>query len=317
MSTLIQLSIEKLSAQFYDLDLTFHEYKAGKKGDVISFFPGEDDEDIMVCVFKGRNIHEPFHSQDFFFLNFAYKNSYDALSAKSDNKITVNENECYISQPYCGYALRVERKEVEDESTIIGVLIRREAFFREYLPVLARDSTMFRFLLNPQTNRFSDEFIHLSFTPDHAVRSLLEHMTVEYANKNEDTQAVLKPMMLAILLYIARRHRMQTGNTEKLTLGEQLVHYIEDNVDNVSLEELSKHFSYHPNYISAVIHRETGKTFKQILLEKRMERAVILIKNTTLSNEEISAMLGYSNHSNFYKAFRAYYGVSPRGFKKQ
>ena len=43
-----------------------------------------------------------------------------------------------------------------------------------------------------------------------------------------------------------------------------------------------------------------------------MERAVLLMKNTTLSIEEISAMLGYSNHSNFYKAFKEYYGVTPR-----
>ena len=46
-----------------------------------------------------------------------------------------------------------------------------------------------------------------------------------------------------------------------------------------------------------------------------MSRAVILMKNTTLSNEEIAAMLGYSDQSNFYKAFREFYGVSPREYE--
>ncbi|WP_442911432.1 helix-turn-helix domain-containing protein [Lachnoclostridium sp. An76] len=32
--------------------------------------------------------------------------------------------------------------------------------------------------------------------------------------------------------------------------------------------------------------------------------------------EEIAAMLGYSNSSNFYKAFREYYHQSPREFTK-
>lgn len=312
MSKLIDLAIDKLAAQFNDLDITFHEYKAGKKGDVISFFPGEENEDILICVFKGRYIHEPFHRQDFFFVNFAYHNSYEALSANSNDKITIHENECYISQPYCGYALRVES---EVPSTIIGVLIRREAFFREYLSALSRDSTLFRFLLDPQTNRFSDEFIHLSFTEDHAVRSLLENMAVEYADKKEDTQSILKPMTLALLLYIARRYRMLKPDNEQLTLTEQIKRYISDYVDNVTLNELSKRFSYHPNYISALIHKQTGKTFKQLVLEERMNRAVILMKNTTLSNEEIAAMLGYSDQSNFYKTFREYYGASPRGYR--
>ena len=31
--------------------------------------------------------------------------------------------------------------------------------------------------------------------------------------------------------------------------------------------------------------------------------------------EEIAAMLGYSNHSNLYKAFKGYFGVSPREYK--
>ena len=45
-----------------------------------------------------------------------------------------------------------------------------------------------------------------------------------------------------------------------------------------------------------------------------MDRAVILLKGTTLSIEEIAAMLGYSNPSNFYKAFRAFYGKTPREY---
>ena len=45
-----------------------------------------------------------------------------------------------------------------------------------------------------------------------------------------------------------------------------------------------------------------------------MERAVLLMKSTTLSIEDISAMLGYSNTSNFYKAFKEYYRKTPREF---
>ena len=63
-----------------------------------------------------------------------------------------------------------------------------------------------------------------------------------------------------------------------------------------------------------MLHRETGKTFSQLLLEKRMERAVILLQNTTISIEEVAAMTGYGDHSNFYKAFRDYYGKAPREY---
>ena len=66
--------------------------------------------------------------------------------------------------------------------------------------------------------------------------------------------------------------------------------------------------------VSMLLPKETGKTFSQLQLERRMERAVPLLQNTMLSIEEIAAMLGYSNSSNFYKAFKSYFHTSPRDY---
>lgn len=41
------------------------------------------------------------------------------------------------------------------------------------------------------------------------------------------------------------------------------------------LKNIAAHFNYYPNYISSLLHRETGRKFTEILLEKRMERAVL------------------------------------------
>lgn len=309
MASLLKLAIDKLAIEFNTLDLSFHAFDGRQEGDITSYFPGADSEDVMACVFKGKEIHEPFHRQDFFFINYAYHSSYEALSARFDNQITIQENECYIGQPYSGYALRGHG---DTDIIIIGILIRKEAFFREYLQVLSADSSLFHFFLEPQTDRFSDEFIHLSFEKGHPVRTLLELMVIEYANRTEDTQTILKSMLLALLMHIARRYRIQRPHSESLTLVEQMVTFITDHMDTVTLKALAQHFSYHPAYISALLPRETGRTFKDILLEQRMERAAILLRSTTLSIEEIAAMIGYSDHSNFYKAFKDYFGVTPR-----
>ena len=199
---------------------------------------------------------------------------------------------------------------------MIGVHIKKEAFFREYLPALSMDTDMFRFFLDPQTDKFSDEFIHLSFEKTSPVRTLLELMVMEYADRKEDTQLILKPMVLALFMHIARRHRLEKPNTASDSLSEQIIQYINSHPESTTLKDVAAHFSYHPNYISSLLHKETGKTFSEIVLEKRMDRAVILLRGTTLSVEEISAMLGYSNTSNFYKAFREYFGKSPREFVK-
>ena len=45
-----------------------------------------------------------------------------------------------------------------------------------------------------------------------------------------------------------------------------------------------------------------------------MDRALALLKATTLSIEDVAPMVGYGNTSNFYRAFRGYYHVSPREY---
>lgn len=305
----LDLAFAKLGKEFAALDLTFHKMEHGQKDDLTSYWPGNEDENVMVCVFKGKEIHEPFHRQDFFFLNYAYLGSYDALSAKYNNLITIAEGDCYIGQPYSGYALR--GKSLRD-IIIIGLLIRRDAFFRDCLPIIYMDAALFRFFIEPKTNSFSDEHIHLAAQSCQTIRSLLELMVMEYADRREDTQRFLKAMLQPLLLEIARQHIAKKEMAATPTLSERIVEYMDNHSDVVALKDIAAHFSYHPNYISAILRKETGRTFTDILREKRMERAVLLLQNTALSIEEISPLVGYSDISNFYRAFKSYYGHTPR-----
>ena len=311
-NSLLTLAINKLAYDWPRLNWEFRDFSLDGKPDKMSQWQGGTEEDIMIVVFKGKHISEPFHRQDFFFIDYAYHLDYNALSARFDNLITVREGDCYIGQPFNGYALRGDSE--QDDIIMIGVHIKKEAFFREYLPALSMDMDMFRFFLVPQTDRFSDEFIHLSFEKNAPVRTLLELMVMEYADKKEDTQIILKPMVLSLFMHIARRYRLEKPKMTADTLSGRILQYINSHPESVTLKDIAAHFSYHPNYISSLLHQELGKTFSDIVLEKRMDRAVILLKGTTLSIEEIASMSGYSNHSNFYKAFKEYYGKTPREY---
>lgn len=307
----LNLAVNKLGIEFSSLDLSFHQMENGNPGDITSYWPGDENEDVLVCVFKGKRISEPFHRQDFFFINYAYEGSYQALSEKYNNLITIDEDECYIGQPYSGYALRADS---DKDVTIVGILIRKDSFFHEYLPTVYTDAELFRFFIEPQSNKFSDEFIHLSVTKDHVIRSLLELMVIEYADRKDDTQRILKSMLQTLMLEIARRYKIERTGGKKKSLSDRILEYMDDHSDVVTLKEISERFNYHPNYISTLLHRSTGRKFSEILLEKRMARAILLMKNTSLSVEEIAAMLGYSDQSSFYKAFKNYYHVSPREY---
>ena len=125
---------------------------------------------------------------------------------------------------------------------------------------------MLHFFLEPQVNRLSDEFVHMTPPKDSLV-------------------------------------------------SEQMLAYIEQHLNAVTLAGVGARFGYHPNYVSALLHRQTGRTFSQILLQVRMERACLLLSTTNLPVERIASMVGYPDTSNFYHAFRRVKDVSPREYR--
>lgn len=312
-NVVLETAIRTLQDQFADLDFTYHDCPVGSHMEKMYKWPGPANEDILLCVHKSTGEQELFHRHDFFYFNYTYLGEYDSLSYKYDRKITIRENELYAGQPFAGHALCVHDNA---ETIIFGVLIRRDTFFRSFLPVLSADSRLFRFFLDPSTNHYSEEYIHFKVEDTSTVRNLLEMMIVEYANKKSDTQNVLKPLVLAYLMQIARQYRSAQQESAPQRLSDQIVQYISDHVETVSLKNVAAHFSYHPNYISTLMRKEVGKSFSELLLELRMNRAAILLRSTDLPVEDISLMLGYSNTSNFHKAFREYYHCSPREFAK-
>lgn len=311
---LLDLAMEKLARQFETLPWTYNMIRRDGRDEIVRLWPGDPKEEIMIAVLRGYDFHEPLHRQNYYFLNYAYEGSYRALSDRPDNEITICEGECYVGQPFCGYGIR---QSGDAPGTVIGVLIQKELFYRDFLPIVSSAPAIFRFFIDPQRDAFSSDFLRFAFPKDSPVRTLLEMMIVEYADQQQETPAILRSLTAALLLQIARRCRVIVPADVTESLTDQITRYMAEHMESVSLSDLSAQFAYHPTYLSNMLHAETGETFSEILLRLRMERAGMLMRGTTLSVEEIAAMVGYSSTSNFYKSFRRYFGISPREYSRR
>lgn len=309
---LVLKSINTLQEEYPTLNWTYQEPVPGNPQEKKYQWPGKPSESIMICVHKSDGKQKFLHRHDYFYFMYNYQGQADLVSSQYNNIVTLHENELYAGQPYAGHAICAHDNQ---KTIIISVMIQKDVFFRSFVPMLSSNIWLMRFFLTPSVNQFSDEFIHFKPSESSVLVSLLEIMVVVYANRDSHTQDMLKSLVLAFLIEVSKQYTaLVRPKKNSDTLFEEIVHYIGEHYDSVTLKSLSDHFSYHPNYISTLLTKELGKSFSQILLEQRMERAVILLKGTNLSLLEISEMLGYSSSSNFYKAFKKYYGISPREY---
>ncbi len=99
------------------------------------------------------------------------------------------------------------------------------------------------------------------------------------------------------------------------SLADRALRLFEEDLVNVSLSSIAEKLAMSPNYLSARLHQETGRTFSDLLCEARMRRAKMLLANPSSRVGRISAMVGYASAKSFIRAFRLHYGSSPTAYR--
>jgi AraC-like DNA-binding protein len=102
-------------------------------------------------------------------------------------------------------------------------------------------------------------------------------------------------------------------------LKDKIIVYIEENYNdpNLGLASIASSLRMTESYISSFFKQSNGTNIHRYIEQKRMSRAVEMLKGTALSTAEIAEQVGYSNINTFYKAFKRCYGITPRGFKEE
>jgi AraC-like DNA-binding protein len=101
-------------------------------------------------------------------------------------------------------------------------------------------------------------------------------------------------------------------------------HWIADSIafmtahysEGIGVQDVADRLSLHRAYFSKVFTREVGIPPKKYLEKLRMEQALVLLRSTAYTIEEIALTLGYADPYTFAHAFRRYYGMPPGRWRK-
>lgn len=78
------------------------------------------------------------------------------------------------------------------------------------------------------------------------------------------------------------------------------------------INQVAQLFHLHPNYLCCLFKNRYHITPYHYLIEKKMDFAKQLLSKTNNTLEDIAIQCGFSNLSSFGKAYKKYYGVSPK-----
>lgn len=153
----------------------------------------------------------------------------------------------------------------------------------------------------------------LSFTGSERIRleGLLKQMKDEYAGQLPGYETVLKAQTNILLTLIFRKMLPDESRTD-------FYEYIRTHCDrHFTLEELARQCCYNPSYFSRMFRKQNGMTVTEFIRQIRMDKAMELLRTTTLSVEEIADEVGFSNKTVFYRNFREVTGCTPQEWRSK
>lgn len=132
------------------------------------------------------------------------------------------------------------------------------------------------------------------------------------------------PQVLAALLTdifsFAEIEKVSLKVGEQIKIPEKIVYeivrYIKENYKELTLEQLSKEFHYTPQYMSKLIHKQTGKTFKELVNGFRVAEACVLLTTTELRVIDVAYEVGFNSAEHFIRVFKKVCKINPNEYKK-
>lgn len=329
------MDIARLDNLLLELTDSERAYRAGARYDWCDAFdwdfqPEIDDNHVHKIGNRMRALHQkgmpeglsivrnsrfnpvPEHVHDYVEISYVYCGN--APQIVNGAQLTLAQNEVLLLDAACPHAIG----ELGEHDIMLSIVISRPMLRRSLDQSLSSAGTVSRFLLNA-LNDETDHRGHVHFRTggSRRVRRYMQEMLCELLEPTAASPQIASRLFELLLVELMQSYEAALLQTDAPALPSAQVaaamSYIERHACDCTLDDLAHHLHLSPNYASALLKRQTGRTFMQLVQESRLTRAAALL-DTGATAEAAAREVGYANMSFFYKKFAERYGCTPAAY---
>ena len=254
------------------------------------------------------------HSHAFF--EIVYVLSGTCQQTISGKTFTLQEGDYCMIAPGIRHAISV----FEDNSIVINILIRKSTFMDIFFNTIRDKTQVALFFMGTIYEKNRIEYLIFHTGNDEQIRNYVLEMYTEQMGYDDYSDRIMCSLMTIFFSQLTRKYSNTVERKDHAEgheeYRENVMNYILNNYDTVSIKSLADHFHFSQPYCSKIVKDISGRTFSELLATIRMQQAENMLLYTQLSVENISERIGYANPESFIRSFKKKHGTSPSQFRK-
>lgn len=133
-----------------------------------------------------------------------------------------------------------------------------------------------------------------------------------------DKISEITAMLMDSIEYTTISEENETEETEE-DFAKSVTKIIEKEFSNPDfcIQSITNHFGITASYFGKKFKRHFDTSFNHYLLERRLNHAIKLLKETDYTNEKIAFLCGFNSRTYFLTIFKKTLGMSPKDFKNK
>jgi AraC family transcriptional regulator len=151
-------------------------------------------------------------------------------------------------------------------------------------------------------------------------RQLLAELKAEGFASRLYVESLANQLTIHLLRHYSSATRLPEDPSSRLPLHklQRATDYINDNLrQDLTLRRISEALSMSPYHFAHLFKQSAGLTPHRYVIQRRMQRATYLLRETELPITQIARQVGYANQSHFSMAFHRFTGQTPRRYRSE
>lgn len=169
-------------------------------------------------------------------------------------------------------------------------------------------------------------------------KKFCQNDTISFLAGNEQTEEIFsgfyyqtenlklpyqKIKTLELLLYLhklefTQQHQLTAYQSEQIEIIREIHNRLTQKIgERITIEELSKEYLINPTTLKIAFKAVYGTSIAAHMKEHRMKKAAEMLRDSDMRIAEIAQAVGYDSQSKFTAAFKTFFQVLPKEYKKK